>query len=70
MIINNLKKIRMQQFMMSKKEFAHHIGVGEAQFCRYERGAADPSLLVALRISSALGISVNDIWEIKDSTEA
>ena len=66
MLVNNLKKIRMQQFMMSKKEFAQYVGIGEPQFYRYERGAAQPSLEVAIKISNALEKSVNEIWKIYD----
>ena len=68
MLTNNLKKIRMQQFMMSKKEFAQHVGVGEPQYCRYERRAAQPSLEIAIKISNALEKTVNEIWSIEDSS--
>lgn len=66
MIENDLKKIRMQQYMMNKKEFASFLGVAEQQYCRYENKTSQPSLEVALRISLALGKSVNDIWRIME----
>ena len=64
MVLNELKKIRMQQYLMNKKEFAQLIGVSEQQYCRYEGASAQPSLEVALRISNALNKSVNEIWAV------
>jgi len=70
MLTNCLKKIRMQQFMMTKKEFAQFIGgVGESQYCRYEKSAAQPSLEVAIKISNALKKTVNEIWQIENSSQ-
>ena len=64
MISNNLKSIRMQTFMMNKKEFAKMVGVAEQQYCRYENSTSQPSLEVAIRISNALEQTVNEIWWI------
>ena len=61
MIQNKLKSIRMQTYMMNKKEFSSLINVSEQQYYRYEDNTS-PSLEVAIRISNALNMSVNDIW--------
>lgn len=66
MVTNELKKIRMQQYLMNKKEFSEFLGVAEQQYCRYENMTSQPSLEIALRISTALSKSVNDIWKIND----
>ena len=66
MVTNELKKIRMQQYMMNKKQFCKLIGVVEQQYGRYENMTSQPSLEVALRISKALNMAVNDIWKLDD----
>ena len=66
MVTNELKRIRMQQYMMNKKEFAELIQISEQQYYRYEGTASLPSLEVALRISKSLGKHVNDIWKLED----
>ena len=65
MVNNKLKKIRMQKYMMNKKQFCKLIGVVEQQYGRYENSSYQPSLEVALRISKALEMSVNDIWSLE-----
>jgi DNA-binding XRE family transcriptional regulator len=66
MITNELKKLRMQKYMMNKKEFCHFIGVVEQQYGRYENMTSHPSLEVALRISKALDLTVNEIWKLDE----
>jgi DNA-binding XRE family transcriptional regulator len=55
----------MQQYMMNKKEFSKFLNIAEQQYCRYENMTSQPSLEVALRISNALKITVNEIWVLK-----
>ena len=62
---NKLKNIRMQEFMMTKRDFAKFLGILEQQYLRYENGLANPSLEVAILISIKLNRTVNDIWEIE-----
>jgi len=56
----------MQQYMMNKKQFCQFIGVVEQQYGRYENMTSQPSLEVALRISKALNMTVNEIWKLND----
>lgn len=63
MIKNNLKEIRMREYMMSKREFSKLLGIVEQQYLRYENGLANPSLEIALKIAKILNKNVNDIWE-------
>ena len=65
MVINDFKKIRMQEYMLNKKEFAGLLQVSEQQYCRYENMTTQPSLEVALKMSNALDKPVNSIWRIE-----
>lgn len=60
-----LPNIRLQNYLMSKKDFSKMIDVNEQQYCRYEQYSL-PSLPVALKISRALNLTVNEIWQIED----
>jgi len=51
---------------MSQKEFAEYIGVNQSQYNRYERNTHQPTLEIAIRISDKLGMTVNDIFYLKD----
>lgn len=62
MIKNNLKKIRMAEFMATKREFSNFLQICEQQYLRYENNLANPSLETALEISQKLDRSVNEIW--------
>jgi DNA-binding XRE family transcriptional regulator len=62
---NHLKKIRMQTFMMNKKEFATFLELPWNQYYRYEEGLSLPSLEIAFYISQKLSCSIHDIWEIE-----
>ena len=62
MINNRLKNIRMQEFMLNKKEFSKKIGVVEQQYHRYESGAIIPSLEICFRVSKNLNRAIEDIW--------
>jgi DNA-binding XRE family transcriptional regulator len=52
----------MRQYMLNKKEFAKILDISEAQYCRYENNTSKPSLEIALKVSSMLKMTVNDIW--------
>lgn len=66
MIKNNLKKIRMQEYMMNKREFANILDIAEQQYSRYENGQTIPSLEIALKISDSIRKNINDIWFLND----
>jgi len=68
MIANKLKKIRMGEHEMSKRDFANflEIGVTEMQYSRYEKATQQPPLETALKISNKLRKTVNEIWNIVD----
>ena len=69
MLNNNLKQIRMKEFMMNKKEFSTYLNVNESQYSRYELNNAQPSLEVAIKVSNKLTRQVTDIWYIIENAE-
>lgn len=62
---NNLREIRMREFMMEPQEFAKHIGVNYKTYYSWEKGTAGPSLDKALEIAKILNKSVEDIWYLE-----
>jgi len=64
MLKNCLKEIRMQEYMLNRREFAQLISISERQYCRYERMEAQPSLEMAFQIAKILNRNVHDIWSI------
>ena len=66
MLNNNLKIIRMREYLMNKREFSKMLDVAEQQYSRYENGQSVPSLEIAIKISNSLQKNINDIWFISD----
>ena len=62
MIKNNLKKIRMSEYLMTGKEFAEMLNVGRTTYSNWEVGNSRPNLDIALEIAKKLNRNVNDIW--------
>lgn len=62
MLKNDLKKIRMKEYLMNIKEFSNFLEIDEKQYGRYERSLSSPSLEVAIKISQKLKKTVNEIW--------
>jgi putative transcriptional regulator len=60
-VINKLKDIR-HDHRMNQTEFADFLGISVYQYNRYEKGARQPVLEVALRISEKVKRPVNDIF--------
>lgn len=66
MIKNSLKEIRMQEYMLNKRDFSKKLNIAEQQYLRYENLISTPSLEIALRISKELNKTVNEIWHLDD----
>lgn len=60
--INNLKAIR-ERAGLTQVQVAGAVGVTEPMYQRYEYGKSAPSIWTAIRISRALGVAVEDIWD-------
>lgn len=59
---NNLRAIRMRQYMMEPAEFADIIEVNHKTYYAWELGTANPSLKKALEVAKKLNKNVEDIW--------
>ncbi|HIG0358260.1 helix-turn-helix domain-containing protein [Clostridium botulinum] len=62
---NNLKKIRMQEFMMAPGEFAKFLDIDIKTYSNWERERSKPPLDRALRISEKLKRDVREIWYLE-----
>lgn len=58
---NRLKELR-HDHRMNQTEFAEFLGISIHQYNRYEKGARQPTLEVALQISEKVKRPVNDIF--------
>lgn len=47
---------------MTQEELALRVGVSRQTIMSIERGRTNPSILLALKISSALGVSVTEVF--------
>jgi putative transcriptional regulator len=62
LVKNNLKAIRMQEYMLNQKDFAAFLEISPGQYNRYEKGLATPTLDIALRISNKLNRDISSIF--------
>ena len=61
---NKLKELR-HDYRMNQTEFAEFLGISVHQYNRYEKGASQPSLEVALKISDKVGRTVNELFQAR-----
>ncbi|WP_034440056.1 helix-turn-helix transcriptional regulator [Clostridium ihumii] len=59
---NNLKKIRMMEFLMAPGEFARFLGVDIKTYSGWENERSKPTLERALNIANKLNRDVKEIW--------
>jgi len=64
-IKNNLKEIRMREYMLNSVEFAKILGLDIKNYSNWENNISRPKLELALEISIKLKRTVNDIWYLK-----
>jgi len=64
---NRLRQIRHEMMIDKQLEMADLLGVSQGQYNRYERGKAEPTLDVALRIAQKLSKSVEDIFYLDET---
>jgi len=62
---NNLKEIRMKEYLLNQKEFAEILGVNYRQYNKYENGVV-PYLEVALNISKKLNKPLEHVFHLED----
>lgn len=61
---NELKRIRMSEFMMTAREFAAKLETEYTTYKNWEYGVNQPTLEKALQISSKLNRPVESIWHL------
>lgn len=61
LVLNRLEQLRSESGL-SRQEFADFVGVHYQTVGYLERGEYNPSLALALRIASVLGVSVEEIF--------
>ncbi|MEH7505129.1 helix-turn-helix domain-containing protein [Neobacillus drentensis] len=66
MPVNNRLKDLRHDHRMNQTEFADFLGISIYQYNRYERGARQPTLEVALQISEKVKRPVNDIFYLTE----
>jgi putative transcriptional regulator len=61
---NNLQKVRKEK-KVTQEDLAKKVGVTRQTIICIEHGNCSPSVSVALKLGKALGVCVDDIFEIK-----
>ena len=62
---NFLKEYRTAK-KLTQKQVALSCDISERQYIRYETGAQEPSIRIALRIAHALNTTVEELYPIED----
>lgn len=62
MVKNNLKEIRMKEYMMNLTQFAEFLEIDIKVLSSWERDKSKPTLERALEISNKLNKTINEIW--------
>jgi putative transcriptional regulator len=63
---NRLRDCRKAAGGMTQQELAERAGVSRQSVISIERGRYRPSVELALRLARALGVSVEDLFELAD----
>ena len=64
-IRNNLRRQRLLQGELTQQELADKVGVTRQTIFSIEKGRYNPSVGLALRLARALGLQVEDLFEIE-----
>lgn len=59
---NRLKEIRMQEYMMSAKEFSNMLGIKKSTYSQWENEQNNPTLERAFEIAKKLNKNITQIW--------
>jgi putative transcriptional regulator len=62
MVKNRLKVIRMQEYMMSQKEFCEVIGINTRTYSPLESNKVQGNIETILKIAKNLNRTIEDIW--------
>lgn len=61
---NNIRRLRFEK-NMTQEELALRVGVSRQTVMSIERGATNPSVLLAYKISMALQVPVTDVFQVE-----
>jgi DNA-binding XRE family transcriptional regulator len=67
LILNNLEANRTR-LGLSRQELADRVGVHYQTMGYLERGEYSPSLVLALRLAQVLGVSIEQLFTLKEET--
>jgi len=65
-VFNDIEQLR-QESGLSRQELADQVGVHYQTIGYIERGEYSPSLVLALRIAAALGVSAEEIFWLEEN---
>lgn len=65
MVINNIKKMREDK-NITQEQFAKMIGTSRQTVIALEKGSYNPSVELALKIAHVFGLSVEDLFYLKE----
>jgi putative transcriptional regulator len=68
-VTNSIRTLRFTHGEMTQAELADHIGVTRQTVIAIEQGRYSPSLDMAFRIASALGVRLDEVFQYPDSSE-
>jgi putative transcriptional regulator len=66
-ITNTIRKLRFAREEMTQQQLAERVGVTRQTINAIELGKYSPSLEVAFRIASALGVRLEDVFSYDES---
>jgi len=65
-IKNKLRRIRLLAGEMTQQELADRVGSTRQTIFSIEKGRYNPSVGLALRLAAALGVKVEDLFELEE----
>lgn len=63
-LINNIRRLRFERGM-TQEELALRVGVSRQTVMSIERGATNPSVLLAFKIATALQAPLNEVFQME-----
>jgi putative transcriptional regulator len=63
-LINNIRRLRFERGM-TQEELALRVGVSRQTVMSIERGATNPSVLLAFKIATALQAPVTEVFQME-----
>jgi putative transcriptional regulator len=66
---NKLKEFRFKRGQMTQEELADALGVSRQTILAIEHGKFNPSIVLALRLARFFGITVEEIFVLREETK-